>query len=126
MKNYYTKLNRVNTGLKLVLASAILFSNCTTDNEIIDLSAPLNVNNSFKSVELPIYGITSDTKQHKDSSIDLAIDDDENSKWLAYGSEINVDIDLGGIHKVDYINISFYEGDDKAFKFKIFSLIDGA
>ena len=128
MKNYFLKLNQLNTWLKLGLASALLFANCTSDTDVINSLADASNGSSYKSsksVELPVYGITSDAEQHKDSYIDLAIDDDEDSKWLAYGDEIYVDLDLQYIQTVDYVKISFYEGDDKAFKFEVYALVDG-
>ena len=111
--------------LKLSLAAVLLITSCAVENESVDISGEVVSNLSLKSVELPISSISSDTKQHKDSYIDLAIDNDEDSKWLAYGSQVNVDLDLGGTQKLDYLKLSFYEGDDKIFSFKVYALVDG-
>ena len=124
MKFNPLKTSQVKTWLKLGLASAILFANCSTDQDAIDTLATSA--KSANSVEIPILGITSDTEQHKDSYIELAIDDDEDSKWLAYGNEINVDLDLEYIQLIDYVKVSFYNGDDKAHKFEVYALVDGA
>jgi len=110
--------------VKLRVVTAILFSSCSNDEtEVLALSNASA--KSSKSVEIPIEGITSDTEQHKDSYIELAVDDDEDSKWLAYGDEINVDLDLKYIQLIDYVNVSFYNGDDKAHKFEVYALVDG-
>ena len=124
MKTIFSKFNQKNIWLSLGVVTAILFSSCSNDEtEVLALSNASA--KSSKSVEIPIEGITSDTEQHKDSYIELAVDDDEDSKWLAYGDEINVDLDLKYIQLIDYVNVSFYNGDDKAHKFEVYALVDG-
>ncbi len=124
MKTIFSKLNQKNIWFNLSIATALLFSACA-ENEIIN-NANTIASKSSKSVEIPIHGIVSDTEQHKDSYIDLAIDDDEDSKWLAYGDEIYVDLDLNYIQLIDYVNVSFYNGDDKAHKFEVYALVNGS
>ena len=128
MKKKHFVLSQVIFWLKLVTTVSLLAVSCTTEIEEIEPSNFLTnneLNLSSKSVEIPIVGITSDTEQHKDSYIELAIDDDKKSKWLAYGDEIYVDLDLEYIQLVDYVKVSFYNGDDKAHEFEVYALVDG-
>ena len=125
MKTNFLKLDQVGTWLKLSAVAALLATSCTVDNESVELSGGSNSALSSKSLEIPVYGIVSDTEENKDSSVDFAIDDDADSKWLAYGDDVNIDLDLGNYQNVDYLKISFYEGDNKSFEFEVYSLVDG-
>ena len=122
----FLQSNQTTVWLKTVLIAALLTTSCSTDSEQIDLLSNDSSALSAESVELPIHGIISDTEQDEDSFIELAIDDDEDSKWLAFGEEINVDLDLNNIQLVDFINISFFDGDDKAHEFEVFALVNGS
>ena len=126
METNFLKFYQVATCLLISFIAVLVVTSCSVENEIVELSSEEGNFLSSESVEIPINGIVSDTEHHKDSYIELAIDDDEDSKWLAYGDEINVDLGLGYIQKIDYVKISFYEGDNKSFEFEVFALVDGS
>ena len=128
MKINFSKFSQVSTWLPLSFVAALLATSCSLENGISDNDIDTDEISSLssKSVELEIVGIVSDTENHKDSYIENTIDGDEDSKWSAYGSEVNVDLDLGGVHKLDYLNISFYKGDERSNKFKVYTLQNGS
>ena len=124
MRINFSKFNQIKTWLKLGVTTSLILTSCTTDNELLnsEISGVSESQLSSESVKLPIVGIVSDTENHKDSYVENAIDGDEDSKWSAYGTEVNVDLDLGGVHKLDYLKISFYKGDERLNNFKVYTL----
>ena len=126
MKTNFLEFGRAVTCLKLSFITALLITGCSVDDKLEEVSGETLIGLSSKSVELDIVGVVSDTENHKDSYIENVIDGDEDSKWSAYGSEVNVDIDLGGVHKLDYLKISFYKGDERSNKFKVYTLQNGS
>ena len=120
IKKITPKLKR--NCLKLItLSSLLLISSCTQDETILesDLESTNSSKWSTKSVELPVVSINAETEQSTNPASN-AIDNDPTSRWSGNGNPVNLDLDLGSVNSLDYLNIAFHKGDERTSSFDVY------
>ena len=126
MKINFLDFSQIKTWLKATLISSLLATSCTVDNQEISLESNSTNSQSTGTFELPVVGIVSDTgSQTPERTPAEAIDEDAFSRWAASGEGVNLDLDLGELYNVEYINISWYKGDKYTYDFNVYSSTDG-
>ena len=127
MKNFFATFKRLNAILVSTTVLSLLTVSCSVENEESTLLNSESINGlSSNSIELPIDVITADAEsQTKKRTTNEAIDNDFRTRWAAKGGEVSLDLDLGNIYNVDYVNIAWYKGDKYVYEFEVYSSIDG-
>lgn len=116
MKNY----------LKLIsLSFLLLAASCSETSSDTVLQTSDNSNRSTKSVKLPVISIAAEIEQSNYPATN-AIDNDFTSRWSGFGGSANLDLDLGSVNEIDFINIAFYKGDERATSFNIYTSTDNS
>ena len=104
------------------LSSLALIMSCS-DDEILsdsDLNSVSENHLSSSSVELPVTSISADAEQSANPASN-AIDPDSESRWSGFGSPVNLDLDLGSVNLIDYVNIAYHKGDERTNSFQAYT-----
>lgn len=126
MKNLHSK-NPKNWLKVLSLSSLMLLgTSCSEDETIIVDSEPtITAAKSSNSVELSYNSITASTQQSA-NPIGNIDDASSTSRWSGFGTDANVYVDFGEEVTVDYINMSFYNGDERSTNFTYWESDNGS
>ena len=110
-KNYFKLIS---------LSSLLLITSCSTEESISDLNSTNQNNLSSSSVELPVSNTIADEEQSANPAIN-ATDSDPESRWSGFGSSVNLDLDLGSVSLIDYVNIAYHKGDERVSSFQAYT-----
>ena len=126
MINKTPNLFKIKNSLKLMALSTLLLGiSCSTDEGSDSELEFNNANNlSSKSVELDIINVSASTEQSSNPASN-SIDNDEDSRWSGYGDSVDLILDLGSNKAVDYIKISYYNGNRRQSHFNYYYSTDG-
>ena len=125
MNSQKNKLMFSRKWLKIIpVSSLLLLGSCSNDEESIqNITSLSEVEISSASVEIAVANIIAETEQEENPATN-AIDDDSTSRWSGFGTDVDLTLDLGITNLVDYVNISFYQGDERTASFEVYGSSD--
>ena len=118
MNSQKNKLIFSRKWLKIIpIFSLLLLGSCSNDEDSLqNITSLTETEISSASVEIAVSSITAETEQDGNPATN-AIDDDSTSRWSGFGTDVDLTLDLGTTNLVDYVNISFYQGDERTASF---------
>lgn len=113
--------------LKVIpISSLLLLGSCLQEEDSInDLSSLSNAEISEKSVEIPVSSIIAEVEENENPASN-AIDDSSTSRWSGFGTDVDLTLDLGTTNLIDYVNIAFYQGDERTASFEVYTSSDNS